>query len=155
MTAPVIDTTTSLVDVEAIPWADFGGGIEVKMLRVGGETGTYTVITRFAPGVQLPKHRHFGSVHAYTIEGRWHYLEYPWVAETGSFIFEPPGSVHTLKVPDDNPGPTVVLFTIDKGMVFLGDDDELAFVEDGPGLAAHYAAQLATQGDAYPSGILP
>ncbi len=30
------------------------------------------------------------------LEGAWRYLEHDWVAETGSFIYEPPGEVHTL-----------------------------------------------------------
>ena len=33
-------------------------------------------------------------------EGHWHYLEHDWVAETGSYVFEPPGETHTLVVPD-------------------------------------------------------
>ena len=35
-------------------------------------------------------------VHGYVIKGRWHYLEHDWVAETGSYVFEPPGEIHTL-----------------------------------------------------------
>jgi hypothetical protein len=34
-------------------------------------------------------------------EGKWLYLEHDWVAEEGSYIFEPPGETHTLVVPDD------------------------------------------------------
>ena len=33
--------------------------------------------------------------------GRWRYLEHDWVAETGSYVFEPPGEIHTLTVPED------------------------------------------------------
>src|SRR5438105_1579145 len=29
------------------------------------------------------------------------YLEYDWIAEEGSFVYEPPGEVHTLVVPED------------------------------------------------------
>lgn len=155
MSVPVVDTTTSVVPTDQVPWADFGEGIELKVLRVGGQSGLYTIVTRFAPGVQLPKHRHFGEVHAYTLEGRWRYLEYPWVAEAGAYVYEPPGSVHTLKVPDDNVGPTTVFFTIDKGMVFLGDNDEPVWIEDAVSLASHYANALAARGLEYPAATLP
>jgi quercetin dioxygenase-like cupin family protein len=32
----------------------------------------------------------------YVIRGRWKYLEHDWVAEEGSFVYEPPGEIHTL-----------------------------------------------------------
>ena len=35
------------------------------------------------------------------IKGRWKYLEHDWMAEEGSFVYEPPGEIHTLTVPDD------------------------------------------------------
>ena len=34
-------------------------------------------------------------------QGRWHYLEHDSVAETSSYVFEPPGEIHTLTVPED------------------------------------------------------
>ncbi len=153
-TTPTSDLT-SYVDVESIPWADFGDGIEVKVLRIGAADGVNTVVTRFAPGVQLPTHKHFGPVHAYTISGRWHYLEYPWVAEAGSFVHEPVGTVHTLRVPDDNTEPTVVFFTIANGMALLDEHGNPTFLQDGEGLAAFYRTLLEAQGIAWPDQILP
>jgi 2,4'-dihydroxyacetophenone dioxygenase len=49
----------------------------------------------------LSRHRHPGPVHGYVIKGRWYYPEHDWVAEQGSYVFEPPGETHTLMVPDD------------------------------------------------------
>jgi len=46
-------------------------------------------------------HRHPNSVHVFVLKGRWHYLEHDWIAEEGSYVFEPPGETHTLVVPDD------------------------------------------------------
>jgi 2,4'-dihydroxyacetophenone dioxygenase len=40
-------------------------------------------------------------VHAFTLRGRWRYLEHDWVASPGDYAFEPPGETHTLVVPDD------------------------------------------------------
>lgn len=64
-----------------------GGGYFVNILRVRGN------------GI-LSRHRHAGPVHALVLRGRWHYLEHNWVAEERSYIYEPPGDVHTLVVPD-------------------------------------------------------
>jgi ChrR-like protein with cupin domain len=46
----------------------------------------------------IARHRHSGAVHAWVFKGRWHYLEH-WVAEEGSYIFEPPG-IPVLEVYD-------------------------------------------------------
>ena len=48
----------------------------------------------------LSRHQHTGPVSAFTIRGRWHYLERDWWAEEGGYSFEPPGGTHTLGVPD-------------------------------------------------------
>ena len=49
----------------------------------------------------LSRHRHPNPVHGFVLKGRWHYLEHDWIAEEGSYVFEPPGETHTLVVPDD------------------------------------------------------
>ena len=41
-------------------------------------------------------------VTGYVIKGRWRYLEHDWIAEEGSFVYEPPGEIHTLMVPEEN-----------------------------------------------------
>jgi 2,4'-dihydroxyacetophenone dioxygenase len=63
------------------------GGYYVNLLRVRGA------------GL-LSRHRHPGPVHGHVLKGKWKYLEHDWVAVTGSYIFEPPGEIHTLVVPD-------------------------------------------------------
>ena len=51
----------------------------------------------------LSRHRHPGPVHGYVIKGSWKYLEHDWIAKPGSYIFEPPGEIHTLvTVPSDS-----------------------------------------------------
>jgi 2,4'-dihydroxyacetophenone dioxygenase len=40
-------------------------------------------------------------VRGYVLKGRWRHLEHTWVAWEGSYVFEPPGEVHTLTVDDD------------------------------------------------------
>ena len=49
----------------------------------------------------LNKHLHPAPVFGYVLKGSWRYLEHDWVAKEGSFVYEPPGEVHTLIVDED------------------------------------------------------
>jgi len=51
--------------------------------------------------VHLTKVIHPAPVHGFVIKGSWRYLEHDWVAREGSYLFEPPGEIHTLVVDDD------------------------------------------------------
>ena len=42
------------------------------------------------------RHYHPKPIWAYTISGKWAYLEHEWTATAGDFIFETPGESHTL-----------------------------------------------------------
>jgi 2,4'-dihydroxyacetophenone dioxygenase len=42
------------------------------------------------------RHYHPKPIWAYTISGKWAYLEHDWTATAGDFIFETPGESHTL-----------------------------------------------------------
>ena len=63
------------------------GGYDMNILRVR-EAG------------MLSRHRHPGPVHGHVLTGKWRYLEHDWVAEAGSYVFQPPGEIHTLVVPE-------------------------------------------------------
>jgi len=95
-----------------IPFVDLGDGSELQLLQVDVELGLWVIRTRFQPGYLVPTHKHTGAVHAFTISGRWKYLEYPEENTAGSYLYEPAGSVHTLTVPEDVEGVTDVWFTI-------------------------------------------
>jgi 2,4'-dihydroxyacetophenone dioxygenase len=146
--------TTQLVLPGEIPWGELWTGIEMKMLRIGGTDGTYTLVNRFAPGTVLPPHRHVGSVHAYTIRGAWCYREYDWVARAGDFIYEPPGSVHTLMVPPDGTEPTEVIFHIEKALIVLDDAGNDLLSQDGATIDAMYRHALESRGIRYPEGLV-
>lgn len=155
MSTAIANPGSSNVVSDAIPWALVWEGIELKMLRVGEKSGTYTLMARLAPGVVLPKHRHFGDVHGYTISGRWGYQEYDWEASAGDYVYEPPNSTHTLSIPQDETEPAVILFVVDKGMAILGDNDEILSIEDAWSLTEIYRQALANQGESFPEEILP
>lgn len=78
-------------------------GVDVQPLYLDPSRGAWAVRAWFAPGVKLPTHYHTGSVHFWTLSGRWNYVEHPDQPQTaGSYLFEPGGSVHTFSVPEDN-----------------------------------------------------
>jgi 2,4'-dihydroxyacetophenone dioxygenase len=143
------------VPAEDLSWALLWEGIEMKVLRRGDGTGVYTLLNRFAPGVELPKHRHVGAVHGYTIEGRWGYREYDWIACAGSYVFEPSGSTHTLYVPESADGPAVVVFVIEQALVLLDEHGNEFMTQDSATIDAMYRDCLAARGIEYPAGVLP
>jgi 2,4'-dihydroxyacetophenone dioxygenase len=136
------------------PWVDAGMGVELKLLRYDSGRGTWVIRNRFAPGVQLQRHRHTGPVEGYTLSGRWHYLEYDFVSTAGSYIYEPANSVHTLHVPEDNDRPTDVLFVIEGALLNLNDDDQVESVFDGKGAIEAYFALLEAAGLPRPNGLV-
>jgi 2,4'-dihydroxyacetophenone dioxygenase len=139
---------------DELPWVDAGAGIELKLLRVSLPTGVWVVRNRFAPGVELPVHKHTGQVEGFTLAGRWHYREYDFYSTTGSYIHEPAGSIHTLHVPEDNAGPTEVLFIIEGALINLGPTGEVESVVDGELTLLGYEALCEANGLPKPVGIL-
>jgi 2,4'-dihydroxyacetophenone dioxygenase len=75
------------------------------------------------PGL-VNRHYHPQQVFAYTISGRWGYLEHDWVATAGDFVYESPGEGHTL-VAYESDEPMKVTFNVTGPLIWLdenGDD---------------------------------
>jgi len=149
-TSATVELVTRSIDPESLPYATWMEGVDVKLLRVNESEGKYTLLTKFGAGVELPKHRHFGAVNAWTIAGKWRYLEYDWVAEAGHFAYEPPGSEHTLKVEED----ALVLFNIEGGLIVFGPAGEYWAYEDATTAKERYFMALEAQGKPIPTRML-
>lgn len=91
--------------------------------------GAYVNLLRVRRAGVLSRHRHAGSVQAVVLRGRWYYLEHDWIAETGSFVFEPPGETHTLVVPDDVEE-MITLFHVRGGYTYVTPEGEALGYED-------------------------
>ena len=65
----------------------------------------------------------------YVIKGKWRYLEHEWIADEGSFVYEPPGEVHTLVVPDDC-HEMITFFNISGAMIYLDNAGQQIGYED-------------------------
>jgi 2,4'-dihydroxyacetophenone dioxygenase len=148
------DLVVRHVGDDAAPWVDTGIGIDLKVMRVDLVRGTWAIRNRFAPGVQIPTHKHTGPVVGYTLTGRWHYLEYDFVSTAGSYIHEPAGSVHTLHVPEDNTEPTDVLFVIEGALINYSPEGQIESVTDGPAILEAYFALCEAAGMPRPSGLI-
>jgi 2,4'-dihydroxyacetophenone dioxygenase len=69
------------------------------------------------------RHYHPHEVFAYTISGKWGYLEHDWTATAGDFIYETPGEAHTL-VAYEHPDPMKVFFVVKGPLIWLDEKGE-------------------------------
>jgi 2,4'-dihydroxyacetophenone dioxygenase len=82
-------------------WVPQAEGVWFRPLCLSVSSGYWVNLLRVRRTGVLARHRHPNPVHGFVLKGRWRYLEHDWVAETGSYVYEPPGETHTLVVPDD------------------------------------------------------
>src|SRR5690606_24809076 len=67
------------------------------------------------------RHYHPHEVFAYTISGKWGYLEHDWTATAGDFIYEAPGEGHTL-VAYEHDEPMRTFFVVKGPLIWLDED---------------------------------
>ena len=84
-------------------WVPQAPDVWFRPLLLNTVNGGWCNLLRVKKSGVLHRHRHPMLVTGYVIKGRWKYLEHDWIAETGSFVYEPPGEIHTLTVPADCP----------------------------------------------------
>lgn len=141
-----------------LPWAEnWSGhpGIQLKLLMSDIEGGRYAVRMRFRAGLQIVPHKHTGEVHAYTFSGKWNYLEYPDSPANvaGSYLFEPQGTSHTLKIADDAGEWTEILFILYGAMLHMDEAGNIIGVTDAGSVIDEYAMRLREQGTALPASL--
>jgi 2,4'-dihydroxyacetophenone dioxygenase len=108
------------LDLDGDPqdWVPQADGVWFRPLILHVSQGYYLNLLRVRQAGVLSRHRHSGPVHAFTLRGRWRYLEHDWVATAGDYAFEPPGETHTLVVPDDVEE-MVTLFHVSGGYTYI------------------------------------
>jgi 2,4'-dihydroxyacetophenone dioxygenase len=125
------------IGADELPFVDIGDGSKLKVIQVKEREGLWIVENRFRAGYEVQRHKHTGPVYAYTTSGAWKYKEYEYVNRSGSFLYEPAGSVHTLQCVEDD---THVWFQIYGSNLNLDSDGNVESVIDGAlTLAAYYA----------------
>ncbi len=82
-------------------WIPLSPGRWSRPLCYNISQGYWVHLTKVIGGGFLSRHKHPAPVHGFVIKGSWRYLEHDWVAKEGSYLFEPPGEIHTLVVDED------------------------------------------------------
>lgn len=136
------------IAVQGIPddervWVPQAPGVWFRPLMLNRMAGQWCNLLRVRRSGILSRHLHPNPVHGFVLRGRWHYLEHDWVADTGAYVFEPPGEIHTLVVPGDV-DEMITFFNITGSMVYLDEAHRHTGYEDVftkiDMCRAHYAA---------------
>ena len=130
------------IAIPAVPddervWVPQAPLVWFRPLLLNTVTGSWCNLLRVRKAGVLSRHIHPSWVTGYVIRGAWRYLEHDWVAHEGSFVYEPPGEIHTLVV-DDLVAATagaevpemVTLFNIHGAMVYLDEAGNTTGYED-------------------------
>jgi 2,4'-dihydroxyacetophenone dioxygenase len=127
------------IAVQAIPddervWVPQAPLVWFRPLLLNTVTGSWCNLLRVRKAGVLSRHIHPSWVTGYVIKGAWRYLEHDWVAREGSFVYEPPGEIHTLVV-DETAGPAemtemITFFHIAGAMVYVDEAGKTTGYED-------------------------
>lgn len=139
------DLADLAIAAELLPWVPNGQGLSFKPLHFSPSTGMWVNLIRVAPGGHISRHLHTGgSVHGYVLKGSWRYLEHDWVAEAGSYVWEPPGDVHTLEVRGDEE--MITLFFVHGVIQYLDQSDQLIQQDDMRSRQRRYLEHCEAEG---------
>ena len=118
----------ALPDDERV-WVPQAPDVWFRPLLLNTVSGGWCNLLRVRGSGVLSRHRHPMLVVGYVIKGRWKYLEHDWIAEEGSFVYEPPGEIHTLTVPADC-SEMITFFNISGAMIYLDAEGRQTGYED-------------------------
>jgi quercetin dioxygenase-like cupin family protein len=125
------------IAVQAIPdderaWVPQAENVWFRPLLLNTVTGSWCNLLRVRRSGVLSRHIHPSWVTGYVIRGSWRYLEHDWVAREGSFVYEPPGEIHTLVVDEASGGALemVTFFNIAGAMVYVDEAGRTTGYED-------------------------
>lgn len=122
------------IAVRAMPederiWVPQAKDVWFRPLMLNTRQGQWCNLLRVRKAGVLSRHLHPAPVHGFVLKGRWRYLEHDWVAETGSYVFEPPGEIHTLTVPEDCEE-MITFFNISGCMIYVDEANRHTGYED-------------------------
>jgi 2,4'-dihydroxyacetophenone dioxygenase len=144
------------VGVDEVPWVPNTAvpGAEFRLLQADVAIGLYVMHGRMPPGLAVGTHHHTGAVHMFTFSGGWAYREHEYVNRAGSYLFEPPGSVHTLYVPDEITEVTETLSIIYGDTEYLDADGAVIGVSNAATNLEHYLQACQAAGVPAPTAII-
>jgi quercetin dioxygenase-like cupin family protein len=138
-----------------VPWVlnPAHPGAEMRLLQADVDARVYVTAGRLPPGLSVGIHRHTGAVHMFTLSGSWGYREHDFVNRAGSYLYEPPNSVHTLYVPTDQ-DVTETLSVIYGETLFLDPDGAVIARSDASTNLRLYFEACEAAALPRPNGIL-
>ena len=101
-------------------WVPFSETVSSRPLWISPSTNRWCDILMSRGAGLVNRHYHPHEVFAYTISGKWGYLEHEWTATAGDFVYETPGEGHTL-VAYDHPDPMKVFFIVTGPLIWLDE----------------------------------
>lgn len=104
-------------------YVPFTGTVSSRPLWISPDRNKWADILMAKEAGVVNRHYHPHEVFAYTISGKWGYLEHDWTATAGDFIFESPGEGHTL-VAYEHKDPMKAYFIVTGPLVWLDEDGE-------------------------------
>lgn len=108
-------------DAEALPWVPIAPGFSFKLIRATSDDDVWVELLRLEPGTTIPRHRHTGEVHAYTLAGQRELLDTGEVLGAGSYVYEPPGNVDSWRAVGT--APLLVFVTVRGAIEYLDERD--------------------------------
>src|SRR3984893_11767886 len=129
-----VEAQSEIVQSSALPtdervWVPQMPNVWLRPLCLNASQGYWVNLLRVRKSGVLTRHRHRAPVHAFVLRGSWFYLEHNWVAEQGSYVFEPPGETHTLVV-DEGIEEMITFFNISGCMIYVDEQGRQAGFED-------------------------
>jgi len=110
-------------------WVPQAPQVWFRPLLLNRSGGQWCNLLRVRRSGILSRHLHPNAVHGFVLKGRWKYLEHDWTAEIGSYVFEPPGEIHTLWVPEET-DEMITFFNVTGCLHYLDQDHRHAAYED-------------------------
>ncbi|QHW30547.1 cupin [Paenibacillus rhizovicinus] len=141
---------------EDLPWVPFDSGENVncyfKPLRFDLSTGTWIYLFRIKGNRTLGRHRHTGgSVIGFNIEGEWGYEGRTWTAKPGTFVFEPPGDIHTLITGAQE---VTTLFILSGSLQYFDEDNRIIGQDDVYTVLQKYQDYCSANGIAFREDLI-
>lgn len=119
-------------------------GVRWRPIMIDLASGNRVEALRMTRGARLTRHLHPCPVHGYVIHGRWRYLEHDWIAEPGTYVYEPPGDNHTLV--NDLSDEMLTLFFLFGPMIYVDDQDRAVGHDDNVSIMTKAADHYETVG---------
>ena len=119
---PEVYTHNAATDDERL-YVPFTETVASRPLWISPSTNRWAGILYAKAAGLVNRHYHPHHIFAYTISGKWGYLEHDWTATKGDFVYETPGESHTL-VCYETEEPMKVFFVVKGPVVWLDEKGE-------------------------------